>query len=182
MGMGYHIKLYSVDKDNFEAFNFNMERFKKDEDDYDYWDLFHKEFNNIFTYEFELGDFLDYKKLQKIESSYGNIYKIEECDLLDIIIQYNEYQFKYYSELTESIEKKLHNTLSKDDENYLIVRVYDYFKSKKWKYERWENNMCIDKNKSRLTNNWNFEADIIDILRIYKSIDFDKKVLICVGS
>jgi hypothetical protein len=179
--MGYHIKLYSADKDKFESFDFDMNRLKKDEDD-DCWDLFNKEFSEIFKYEFEIGNFLNYKNLLKIESDYGDIYKIEEDELLDIIIQYKENQFKYYSEFVDSLEKKLHDDLTKSEENALIVDLYNHFNTKKWEFTNWDNNVCIDKNTARLTNNWNFEADVIDIIRIYKTTDFTKKVLICVGS
>ena len=182
--MGYHIKLYSANKEEYQNFDFDMERFKKSEDDYEYWDKFNAEFDKVFKYEFEIGDFIKFDILEKIESSYGEMLcRINtEEEFLDIIKQYNTFEFEYSSSLLESIEKKMMNTLELAEDRILMVRLRDYFQSKAWQYNKWTNNLRIKKDDERLTNGWRFETDMIELLRIYKSVDFDKTALICVGS
>jgi len=165
--MGYHRKLYSVYKKDLKKFNLFYNKELEDEGDNDLIERFGK----ISHYEFELSDFLNFDKLTKIQSDMGDVYQISEINLLNIIEQYCEFEKKYYSDILE--EK---------DEKYQHHRMKEYFKNKEFHFGHWKDNICLDKQKEKLTNNWRFEYDLLDIIRIYKTFDFDNKLLICVGS
>jgi hypothetical protein len=167
--MGYHIKLYSLNKTDFENFNFLYE--KNDDEDYDAYDRLFEEFHKIAKYEFEIGDFLTYDTLPKMKCDLGDTHIISEIALLDIIEQYCRNERKYFSDM-----------LAEKDEKYRIHRMEEYFKNKEFHFKYWKENICWDKTKAKLTNNWRYEYDLLDVLRIYKTFDFEKNILISIGS
>lgn len=180
--MGYHINLYSVNKKDYQDFNFDMSRFQDDEN-IDSWDAFNTEFKKVFKREVEIGNFLNFENYEKIISSYGNIHVIDTDDgFLDIIKQYNKYEYDYATKMVDSIFEKMMGVIDINEDRILMVKLRDYFQSKTFQYDNFDNNLCIDRNEERLTNGWRFESDMIELVRIYKSIDFNKKILISVGS
>lgn len=158
--MGYHLKLNSIDKIKFEEFDFSQG-----------YDEVYDDFRKKFKYEFELGDFLDFSKLTKIKSRLGDVYKITEADILSFIEQYAKNELNYYTGI-----------LKEENKEYQKARMIQYFQTKIFNLQSWKYNLCLDKDVDRLTNNWNFEFDMIDLVRIYKTFDFDNNILIVVGS
>lgn len=177
--MGYHLNLYSTTKQKFEKYDF----FYKDldtNDDIIFNNDIPKRFSSVFKYEFEIGSFIKFEN-KIVSNAFGDFYYISKEEFLKIIIQYNDYLHNYYTETYNLIESKLKGELSKTEEDGLMIKLYESYRHKQHLYSRWNNNIKIDENEKRLTNNWEFETDIIELVRIYKSIDFNKKVLIVKG-
>ncbi len=158
--MGYHLKLYKIEKKAYDVFDFSQS-----------YDDVQEKFSKVSKYEFELSDFLEYSKINKIDSQLGDVYLITEEMFPDIIKQYCEHEKDYYSKILEEKDEALQNSM-----------MYMYFKNKLYHFETWKHNINLKKDNERLTNGWRFEYDLIDLIRIYKTFDFENNVLVCVGS
>lgn len=166
--MGRHRNLYSVSKKDFKNFNFTLDANLGSDERYD--DLYER-FGEVFKQEFEIGKFLNFDNIPKTEIDLGDMYIITEEMIKNFIKEYYVHIIKYYKDIFEEKDEKL--------QDYYML---EHFKRKIFDLENWDKSICLDKDKGRLTNNWRFETDVFDIIRMYKTFDFENNMLICLYS
>lgn len=152
--MAYRLKLYSVKKSDFVAQSNSFDGIKYDQLDF----------------ELELGDFLNFSVIEKKEYSIGHVYNIAEHNLLDIIQQYHAETKKYFVELQNEL----------NNQNYR--RIKTYFQFKVICMDDIDDLLNLDKTNKKLSKNVKYEYDIFELVRLYKTVNFDDFNLICIGN
>ncbi len=103
---------------------------------------------------------------KKINDYYQSILSSDETLSKKIEYSYKGNKF-ILSELTDEDSKKLYE-------------MYSHIKSMSTEWE-WGFSYNLDKEKEIITSSWKYEYSIFELVRIYKTFDWKKNVMICYG-
>lgn len=161
--MSFRLNLYFVDKDKINKFNWKNF-------DYDTFYNFKKENLRSIT---ELGDFLNLKDTPVLYEDGDCEYRLlSKENLYTIIEEYHNHLGDFYKNLFDK---------SKDPTPNNLDNITYYFRIKTHIYANWKSYMDMDINNERLTQSDRFEHDVFDLIRIYKTTDFNKTKLILIS-
>lgn len=103
-------------------------------------------------------------------------YIVSEQFLTHLINEYRKKTILYLKSLVESKDKDVNDI---NDRNKTTYKEYVENKISNWKRE--DSIINLDKSKNDIVNSWSYEHSIFELVRIYKSIDFEKDLLIYYG-
>lgn len=120
--------------------------------------------------------FFKNKKTQHKFDSDDELYVVTKEFFEAIINSYKEKIQNYYKELVYTMDRKDHRNWTEKQ----IIELYEHVDSmaSEWiKLEPFE----LNDNKNSITNSWKYEYSIFELVRIYKSFDWKKNVMIYYG-
>lgn len=185
--MGYRHYLAIIDKETFK--NIDEDYIKQNSDEDGYWnisDLVEKcgqEIAELGKYSNE-GFHLEVKKT-KIEEEFLPAYNtlkkhcdkwdygfnlLTKRDLIFLVRCYKMRTVKYFKKLLGFIEDEF-------NDNTPEVKCKNYVRKKL----SWRNYLTNEKSPYKVQDTWDYEYEMFDLLHCYKSIDWDKYVLIIYG-
>jgi hypothetical protein len=128
---------------------------------------------NIKKLEGNLKHYFNQSEVKKHFESDYEFMQIKKEGLKAIIEEYSEYIANYYEGLLKKDEFE-----DETIEQKCVVAI-------KSKLRAWKKNYCIpynlDENKDSLVSSWEYEHSIFDLVRIYKTFDWEKETMIWYG-
>ena len=154
--MGYRNYLYKINKQNYVEGKLR----------YDYDD-------NIVTELYEIGKYVDSKLVEKLIVIFPSP-DDEEFQVIDIesipeiITYYSNRHLNFLNSLKDGTSEQF--TL----ESYIYSQIRRWSSPKDFIYN-------VDKNMVSIVNSWEFQYEIFDLLRIYKTFNVEHDYLLWVG-
>ena len=184
--MGYRHYIYTIPKKNVEeARKLNLKEIKeKYGDEYGYvnYEDVLKDMKCIFEY----GKLYWDDTVERIHSTGEPLFLEDEVQGefqdFDIYLVGKE-ALKVTIEIYENKIKKMYEELNKEVEKAETFEdKYKLYKNHIWDYEHWwYRGMVIDLEKDAICQSWLYEHQIFELVRLYKTIDFEKYDLVFLG-
>lgn len=186
--MGYRNYLYTIPKKNVKKVRkINLKDLKKkygDEEGYVSSSKVLKDMKCIFEY----GKLYWDDTIEKIHNTGERLFLDKEvqeefCDE-DIYLVGKE-ALKITIEIYENKIKKMYEELFNNDNlnsEEIKAKYEEHLKEyQSWWCTKWRNTLNLDENDECICNGWLYEHQIFELVRLYKTIDFDKYDLVFLG-